>query len=191
MEPGESGGGRERGEGRDAPGFDPSDFSDIADLADERAQERPGRFGATSIAGPRSFDFGGSVFSFVRNMLSSFPALTPLGPVPGMAMSLANIATMKARGYSDEEIDKAFGVGAMGLVPGFGAAMAVGKGLQRAARAMGATGGPQTTFGDRPAGPGTGGVRDVDPYGDTTKFDRGQLLRDARQAALQNRLGGV
>lgn len=132
MEPGEAGGslGRDRGEGRDAP-----DFSDITNF-----DPTMGDFGIPGRA--PGFSWGGAMRGLfnnkaVRGLLSS----TPAGPVPGMIIDLAQIAGMKQRGFSDDEIDRqALGMMMGFIVPGAHAAAALGKLAQRGMHAIGSTG---------------------------------------------------
>lgn len=157
----------------------------LSDLRNEREQERTGRFGMRST---RESSWAEKALEYARSILRS-PAVrsllaqTPAGPVPGVVLDLAEIASLKARGYSEEDINKA----ALGLMVGVigaplvGPGMVIGKTAQAIAKAAGAKGGPQT------AAPSHGEARDVDPFGDDTKFDRGQLLRRARQASVVGR----
>src|SRR5262245_9185091 len=106
MEPGASGGDRERGEGRDAPGFDPGgrfDFGEydvpglvdyerelareanrIADLVAERLGERPGRFGMTSSVFGRERTALDRVRDFALSALKNI-----VGHIPGIGAPAA------------------------------------------------------------------------------------------------------
>lgn len=183
MEPGEAGGergGRDRGEGRDAPDFSDYDRAregierELADLA------RMDRVAGLSVLDQYGFAVppGKTMLDRLRDF-SGYLAQRAVSQIPGFG-TVASIAVPaiidKITGKTDQEIDSRAGRGFMDAITGGAFTMAekLGRGAQFAAKGLGATGGPQPGFGDVPGSPGLGDVEQPS----VTNFDRGQFARN-------------